>query len=68
MHAAFDGLNIDRQDHRRTLLTKWEFVNQVYALELLIKNPADYQQALEALRRGRDTLRGKALLIESTGG
>jgi hypothetical protein len=68
MHAAFDGLNIDRQEHRRTLLTKWEFVNQVYALELLIKNPADYQQALEALRRGRDTLRGKALLIESTGG
>jgi hypothetical protein len=68
MHAAFDGLNVDRLQHRRTLLTKWEFVNQVYALELLIKNPANYQQALEALRRGRDTLRGKALIIEPTGG
>jgi hypothetical protein len=68
MHATFDGLNVDRQQHRRTLLTKWEFVNQVYALELLIKNPADYQQALEALRRGRDTLRGKTLIIEPTGG
>ena len=68
LRAAFDGLNVDRVVHRRILFTKWEFVNQVYALELLIKNPADYQEALEALRRGRDTLRSKALLIEPTGG
>jgi hypothetical protein len=68
LRAAFDGLNVDYEVHRRMLLTKWEFVNQVYAVELLIKNPADYQEALEALRRGRDTLRGTALLIEPTGG
>jgi hypothetical protein len=49
------------------LLTKWEFVNQVYAIEILIRNPADYKEALEALRRGHDTLRGKALLIEPAG-
>ena len=61
LSAAFDGLNIDYQIYHRILLAKWEFVNQAYALELLIKNPADYQEALEALRRGRDTLRGKAL-------
>jgi hypothetical protein len=68
LRAAFEGLNVDRQLQRRTLLVKWEFVNQVYGLELLIKNPGDYEEALEALRRGRDTLRGKALLIEPTGG
>jgi hypothetical protein len=68
LRAAFEGLNVDYQPHHRTLLVKWEFVNQVYAVELLIKNPADYQEALEALRRGRYTLRGKALLIEPTGG
>jgi hypothetical protein len=67
LNAAFDGLNVERSLERRILLTKWEFVNQVYALEILIKNPADYREALEALRRGRDTLRGKALLIEPTG-
>jgi hypothetical protein len=68
LRAAFDGLNFDYQLYHRNLLTKWEFVNQVYAIEILIKNSADYQEALEALRRGRDTLRGKALLIEPTGG
>jgi hypothetical protein len=68
LRATFEGLNVDRQIQRRTLLVKWDFVNQVYALELLIKNPGDYEEALEALRRGRDTLRGKAILIEPTGG
>jgi hypothetical protein len=68
LDAALAGLNVEHQLQRRTLLTKWEFVNQVYAIELLIKNPADYQEALEALRRGRDTLRGKAILIEPTKG
>jgi hypothetical protein len=68
LNAAFDGLNVERVLDRRILLTKWEFVNQVYALQILIKNAADYREALEALRRGRDTLRGKALLIEPTGG
>ncbi len=68
LRAAFDGLNVKRVISRRILLTKWEFVNQVYALEILIKNPEDYQEALEALRRGRNTLRGHALLIEPTGG
>ena len=68
LQAVFDGLNVDPQLYHRTLLAKWEFVNQVYALELLIRNPADYQEALEALRRGRATLRGKALLIEPTRG
>jgi hypothetical protein len=67
LYAALDGLNFDRQLHRRILLAKWEFVNQVYAIELLIKSPADYQEVLKALRRGQDTLRGKALLIEPTG-
>ena len=68
LRAALDGLNVDHQLHRRILLTKWEFVNQVYAVELLIKNPADYQEAQKALRRGRDTLRGNAVIIEPTGG
>jgi hypothetical protein len=68
LNAAFDGLNVERELQRRIFFAKWEFANQVYALEILIKNPADYREALEALRRGRDTLRGKALLIEPTGG
>jgi len=67
LRAAFDGLNVDQQVHRRILLAKWEFVTQVYAVEFLIKNPSDYHEALEALRRGRDTLRGRTLLIEPTG-
>jgi hypothetical protein len=68
LRAALDGLNVDHQLHRRILLTKWEFVNQVYAVELLIKNPADYQEAQKALRRGSNTLRGNAVIIEPTGG
>jgi hypothetical protein len=68
LRGAFDGLNVDYQVQRRILLTKWEFVNQVYAVELLVKSTVDYHEALEAMRRGRDTLGGRALMIEPTGG